>query len=316
MPRKKTTNKPPNGETDSKANANATDAEPKVISAPTVPDVPVPHVPHSIIALSVLITIIGSILITLDDPPRGWLTIAGIVVAMAGALVYLGSARKIEGRQPIWTHVLFASVVFGVTYGLVYGGIWLVEHPLESPPPLPTPQVATEPPSPSETASPTPQLPNSRILIHQPSGGASGQQTDVRILDLRFNPGGLLTSAIEISDLFVADGRIVIGPEYFTERRKNSPNLTMAQIQAMNDALIGKLIMFSGVLEEAVYFPTHKDIHVEVKHESSTDTAVVTEEKQMQQVQLLQKGSPIALLCRIKASNMNKLEFMDCEVMP
>lgn len=277
MPRKKTTNKPPNGETDSKANANATDAEPKVISAPTVPDVPVPHVPHSIIALSVLITIIGSILITLDDPPRGWLTIAGIVVAMAGALVYLGSARKIEGRQPIWTHVLFASVVFGVTYGLVYGGIWLVEHPLESPPPLPTPQVATEPPSPSETASPTPQLPNSRIL---------------------------------------ADGRIVIGPEYFTERRKNSPNLTMAQIQAMNDALIGKLIMFSGVLEEAVYFPTHKDIHVEVKHESSTDTAVVTEEKQMQQVQLLQKGSPIALLCRIKASNMNKLEFMDCEVMP
>ena len=29
------------------------------------------------------------------------------------------------------------------------------------------------------------------------------------ILDLRFNPGGLLTSAIEISDLFVAKGRIV-----------------------------------------------------------------------------------------------------------
>jgi carboxyl-terminal processing protease len=29
------------------------------------------------------------------------------------------------------------------------------------------------------------------------------------ILDLRFNPGGLLTSAIEISDLFVAEGRIV-----------------------------------------------------------------------------------------------------------
>ena len=29
------------------------------------------------------------------------------------------------------------------------------------------------------------------------------------ILDLRFNPGGLLTSAIEISDLFIADGRIV-----------------------------------------------------------------------------------------------------------
>jgi carboxyl-terminal processing protease len=29
------------------------------------------------------------------------------------------------------------------------------------------------------------------------------------VLDLRFNPGGLLTSAIEISDLFVAEGRIV-----------------------------------------------------------------------------------------------------------
>jgi carboxyl-terminal processing protease len=29
------------------------------------------------------------------------------------------------------------------------------------------------------------------------------------ILDLRFNPGGLLTSAIEVSDLFVANGRIV-----------------------------------------------------------------------------------------------------------
>jgi ATP-dependent Clp protease, protease subunit len=25
-------------------------------------------------------------------------------------------------------------------------------------------------------------LPNSRVLIHQPSGGASGQQTDVRIM--------------------------------------------------------------------------------------------------------------------------------------
>lgn len=29
------------------------------------------------------------------------------------------------------------------------------------------------------------------------------------VLDLRFNPGGLLNSAIEVSDLFVADGRIV-----------------------------------------------------------------------------------------------------------
>ena len=29
------------------------------------------------------------------------------------------------------------------------------------------------------------------------------------IVDLRFNPGGLLTSAIEVSDLFVSDGRIV-----------------------------------------------------------------------------------------------------------
>ncbi len=29
------------------------------------------------------------------------------------------------------------------------------------------------------------------------------------VLDLRFNPGGLLTSAIEVSDMFVAEGRIV-----------------------------------------------------------------------------------------------------------
>ena len=29
------------------------------------------------------------------------------------------------------------------------------------------------------------------------------------VIDLRFNPGGLLTSAIEVSDLFVANGRIV-----------------------------------------------------------------------------------------------------------
>jgi carboxyl-terminal processing protease len=29
------------------------------------------------------------------------------------------------------------------------------------------------------------------------------------VLDLRFNPGGLLTSAVEVSDLFISDGRIV-----------------------------------------------------------------------------------------------------------
>ncbi|HUT09769.1 MAG TPA: S41 family peptidase [Thermoguttaceae bacterium] len=37
------------------------------------------------------------------------------------------------------------------------------------------------------------------------------------ILDLRFNPGGLLTSAIEVSDLFVAQGRIV------STKGRNSP---------------------------------------------------------------------------------------------
>jgi carboxyl-terminal processing protease len=35
------------------------------------------------------------------------------------------------------------------------------------------------------------------------------QQMRGLILDLRFNPGGLLSAAIEVSDLFVADGRIV-----------------------------------------------------------------------------------------------------------
>ncbi len=40
------------------------------------------------------------------------------------------------------------------------------------------------------------------------------------ILDLRFNPGGLLTSAIEICDLFIADGRIV------STKGRNTPERT------------------------------------------------------------------------------------------
>lgn len=40
------------------------------------------------------------------------------------------------------------------------------------------------------------------------------------IVDLRFNPGGLLTSAIEISDLFVTDGRIV------STQGRNTPERT------------------------------------------------------------------------------------------
>jgi carboxyl-terminal processing protease len=40
------------------------------------------------------------------------------------------------------------------------------------------------------------------------------------ILDLRFNPGGLLTSAIEVSDLFLADGRIV------STQGRNTPERT------------------------------------------------------------------------------------------
>jgi carboxyl-terminal processing protease len=40
------------------------------------------------------------------------------------------------------------------------------------------------------------------------------------ILDLRSNPGGLLTSAVEISDLFVADGRIVSTSGRNTDERK------------------------------------------------------------------------------------------------
>ena len=46
------------------------------------------------------------------------------------------------------------------------------------------------------------------------------------ILDLRFNPGGLLTSAIEVSDLFVAEGRIVStagrnGPQRVWDAKKD-----------------------------------------------------------------------------------------------
>ncbi len=37
----------------------------------------------------------------------------------------------------------------------------------------------------------------------------TGEGVKAMILDLRFNPGGLLSSAIEVSDLFVSEGRIV-----------------------------------------------------------------------------------------------------------
>jgi carboxyl-terminal processing protease len=39
------------------------------------------------------------------------------------------------------------------------------------------------------------------------------------ILDLRFNPGGLLTSAVEVSDLFISEGRIVSTKGRNTEER-------------------------------------------------------------------------------------------------
>lgn len=45
------------------------------------------------------------------------------------------------------------------------------------------------------------------------------------IVDLRFNPGGLLTSAVEISDLFISDGRIVS-----TEGR-NTPKRTWEAVK-------------------------------------------------------------------------------------
>ena len=37
----------------------------------------------------------------------------------------------------------------------------------------------------------------------------SGQKLNGLILDLRFNPGGLLSSAVQISDMFIDDGKIV-----------------------------------------------------------------------------------------------------------
>jgi len=50
------------------------------------------------------------------------------------------------------------------------------------------------------------------------------QQLRGLILDLRFNPGGLLSSAIEVSDLFIAKGRIVS-----TEGRNVEPRVWDAQ---------------------------------------------------------------------------------------
>ena len=43
------------------------------------------------------------------------------------------------------------------------------------------------------------------------------------ILDLRFNPGGLLTSAVEVSDLFISEGRIVSMKGRNTEERGGTP---------------------------------------------------------------------------------------------
>lgn len=46
------------------------------------------------------------------------------------------------------------------------------------------------------------------------------------VIDLRFNPGGLLSSAIEISDLFVAEGRIV------STSGKNAPERVVKAVKA------------------------------------------------------------------------------------
>jgi len=45
--------------------------------------------------------------------------------------------------------------------------------------------------------------------LHDALEALSKQGIRALVLDLRFNPGGLLTSAIEVSDLFITDGRIV-----------------------------------------------------------------------------------------------------------
>jgi carboxyl-terminal processing protease len=50
---------------------------------------------------------------------------------------------------------------------------------------------------------------NSTELVNKAMADLTEQGVKGLILDLRFNPGGLLTSAIEISDLFIDDGLIV-----------------------------------------------------------------------------------------------------------
>ncbi|MHB1037913.1 MAG: S41 family peptidase [Pirellulales bacterium] len=55
--------------------------------------------------------------------------------------------------------------------------------------------------------------------LRQAMEGLKREKMRGLILDLRFNPGGLLTSAIEVSDLFIAKGRIVSTKGRNTEER-------------------------------------------------------------------------------------------------
>ena len=73
---------------------------------------------------------------------------------------------------------------------------------------------------------PDPVRPQQRSATCEARHGGPGQEQGIKgfVLDLRFNPGGLLRRAVEISDLFIDDGLIVsirprVGQEHSFTRR-------------------------------------------------------------------------------------------------
>lgn len=77
------------------------------------------------------------------------------------------------------------------------------------------------------------------------------------VLDLRFNPGGLLTGAVDISKLFLPDGKMIVytkgrKPEYYQEFKTSGeplyPNIPMAVLINQGSASASEIV--SGALQD------------------------------------------------------------------